>query len=229
MFLRFLLLLLIPKHFHPMISVEALLHCTKGTPESHARATPILETPAIQEQTCCIFLVDGSGSVTEDDFNCMTSFMIQVAEYAAETDTPTHLGVIQFSNDVQVEATPLLVDKDASQFRDVVLGMHRMNGGTNIALAVQKAGVLFKNMPLSKSRRVIALLTDGRVDSYQVREARDMVSRLADEEHIAVMHAFGVGRGVDKQELIRIISGACGEYEAINNYLPLLVLDDAPW
>lgn len=42
-----------------------------------------------------------------------------------------------------------------------------MNGGTNIALAVQKAGQLLK--PLGpRTRRVLALLTDGRIDSHQV-------------------------------------------------------------
>lgn len=45
---------------------------------------------------------------------------------------------------------------------------HRMNGGTNISLAVQKAGQLLK--PLGEAtRRVLVLLTDGRVDSHQVR------------------------------------------------------------
>ncbi len=42
-----------------------------------------------------------------------------------------------------------------------------MNGGTNIALAVQKAGQLLK--PLGpRTHRVLALLTDGRIDSHQV-------------------------------------------------------------
>ena len=44
---------------------------------------------------------------------------------------------------------------------------HRMNGGTNIALAVQKAGQLLK--PLGPAtHRVLVLLTDGRIDSHQV-------------------------------------------------------------
>lgn len=51
-------------------------------------------------------------------------------------------------------------------FEALMAGMGRMNGGTNIALAVQKAGQLLK--PLSPStRRVLVLLTDGRIDSHQ--------------------------------------------------------------
>jgi hypothetical protein len=45
-----------------------------------------------------------------------------------------------------------------------------MNGGTNISLAVQKAGQLLK--PLGEhARRVLVLLTDGRVDSHQASGA----------------------------------------------------------
>ena len=43
----------------------------------------------------------------------------------------------------------------------------RMNGGTNIAAAVAKAGSLLKS-EASTSRRVLVLLTDGRIDTYQV-------------------------------------------------------------
>ena len=43
-----------------------------------------------------------------------------------------------------------------------------MNGGTNIALAIQRAGQLLK--PLGPGvRRALVLLTDGRVDSHQAR------------------------------------------------------------
>lgn len=153
-----------------------------------------------------------------------------------------------------------------------------MNGGTNIALAVQKAGQLLK--PLGPAtHRVLALLTDGRIDSHQVgwvqgqqlprcspfasrvcnrthvprappdlpvapatplaarygfqrparptagpacptaclvllplllpqsREAADMAARLGDEQARVRLHAYGVGRGVDREELLRIIGG----------------------
>lgn len=42
-----------------------------------------------------------------------------------------------------------------------------MNGGTNISLAVQRAGQLLKPMA-PRMRRVLVLLTDGRIDSHQV-------------------------------------------------------------
>lgn len=42
-----------------------------------------------------------------------------------------------------------------------------MNGGTNIAAAIHRAGQLLRNSSES-CRRVLCLMTDGRVDRYQV-------------------------------------------------------------
>lgn len=52
----------------------------------------------------------------------------------------------------------------------------RMNGGTNIAVAVQRAGQLLKNADTPDSSRCVVLITDGRVDSYQAKEARQVGS-----------------------------------------------------
>lgn len=41
-----------------------------------------------------------------------------------------------------------------------------MNGGTNIALAIKQAGQLLKSED-ADAARVIILLTDGRVDTFQ--------------------------------------------------------------
>ena len=43
-----------------------------------------------------------------------------------------------------------------------------MNGGTNIAAAIQKSGQLFKRHADDDSLRIVVLVTDGRVDTYQV-------------------------------------------------------------
>ncbi|KAL4858206.1 hypothetical protein ACK3TF_001693 [Chlorella vulgaris] len=207
---------------------------------------------------CLVFLVDGSGSVTEEDFRVMTEFMLlavrsvaaggsgggggggeeaaaaaaTVGEAASAAPPRAKVAVIQFSNDVRVEQGPVEVDVPA--FEALMAGMGRMNGGTNIALAVQKAGQLLK--PLSPStRRVLVLLTDGRIDSHQAvllpaasREARDMAARLGDEQANVRLHAYGVGRGVDKQELLRICAARDPD-TAEDRYLALMVLDEAPW
>mmetsp|Transcript_29406 Transcript_29406/g.75007 ORF Transcript_29406/g.75007 Transcript_29406/m.75007 type:complete len:293 (-) Transcript_29406:1217-2095(-) len=55
--------------------------------------------------------------------------------------------------------------------------------------------------------RIVLLLTDGRVDGYQAREARATASRLCDELPGCVLAAFGVGRGVDRTEMLTIVGG----------------------
>ncbi|KAL4432544.1 hypothetical protein ABPG77_000481 [Micractinium sp. CCAP 211/92] len=180
-----------------------------------------------EAELCLVFLVDGSGSVTEEDFRVMTDFMLSaVRQLAAAPHGPrSRVAVVQFSNDVRVEQGPVPVD--VTQFETLMGNMHRMNGGTNIALAVQKAGQLLK--PLGpRTHRVLALLTDGRIDSHQSREAADMAARLGDEQAHVRLHAYGVGRGVDREELLRIIGGREPE-TAADRYLGLMVLDEAPW
>lgn len=54
-------------------------------------------------------------------------------------------------------------------FQSAVESMSRMNGGTNIALALAKAGQLLKAHTEEEGARTVVILTDGRVDSYQVR------------------------------------------------------------
>ncbi|KAL4436894.1 hypothetical protein ABPG75_004033 [Micractinium tetrahymenae] len=180
-----------------------------------------------EAELCLVFLVDGSGSVTEEDFRVMTDFMLSaVRQLAAAPHGPrSRVAVVQFSNDVRVEQGPVPVD--VAQFEALMGNMHLMNGGTNIALAVQKAGQLLK--PLGPcTHRVLALLTDGRIDSHQSREAAEMAARLGDEQACVRLHAYGVGRGVDREELMRIIGGREPE-TAADRYLGLMVLDEAPW
>jgi hypothetical protein len=55
------------------------------------------------------------------------------------------------------------------------------------------------------ARRVAVLLTDGRVDTHQATEAAVECARLADEQRAAIF-AFGVGRAVDDEALVRIIA-----------------------
>ncbi|PNH12224.1 Ankyrin repeat domain-containing protein [Tetrabaena socialis] len=115
------------------------------------------------------------------------------------------VAVVQFSNDVRVEAA--LAEADLEALGKVTREMVRMNGGTNMAVAVQKAGGLLKRDALPGAMRHVVLLTDGRVDSYQAHEARQMAEQLADEQRHVSLFAYGVGRGVDRAELLHVIGG----------------------
>uniref|UniRef100_A0A061RJK2 Collagen-related protein n=1 Tax=Tetraselmis sp. GSL018 TaxID=582737 RepID=A0A061RJK2_9CHLO len=174
-----------------------------------------------------LFLVDGSGSVTEDDFRHMTSFMAYAWRSIQTTFPEAKVGVVQFSNDVRVEVQPSNLSAD--DFDTCVAGMNRMNGGTNISAAIRKAGQLLGGTKGPGGHSSVVLLTDGRVDGYQASEAVEMAARLTDEVSGEVsMYAFGVGRGVDKAELLRII-GAGGRAADDSRYLGLCTYEDAPW
>jgi hypothetical protein len=58
-----------------------------------------------------------------------------------------------------------------------------------------------------------------------------MVGRLVDEQANIGLWAFGVGRGVDSAELMRIIEGPGDTFKGLGQerYLELCVRDDAPW
>lgn len=66
------------------------------------------------------------------------------------------------------------------------------------------------------------------VDGLAGREAVKMAERLADEQAHVSIFALGVGRGVEKTEMQKII-GVCGADKVAARYIPLYTLDEAPW
>jgi len=187
----------------------------------------VVEDPQAASERCVLFLVDGSGSVTEDDFHNMTSFMCFAWNSISFSCPSAKVGIVQFSNDVRVELQPTCLDADG--FNEHVTKMNRMNGGTNISAAIRKAGQILGGTKASNQHTAIILLTDGRVDGYQATEAVDIASRLADEVPGGVsLYAFGVGRGVDRGELLRIINAGGATIDE-SRYLGLCTCDDAPW
>lgn len=101
---------------------------------------PKMSSP--DNELAVVFLVDGSGSVAEEDFSTMVNF-IRAATSALQDAAPdSKVGVVQFSNEVKVEVPPQVVNEET--FHQTMNDMVRMNGGTNIAVAIQKAGQLLK-------------------------------------------------------------------------------------
>ncbi|MEW5299638.1 MAG: hypothetical protein WDW38_004313 [Sanguina aurantia] len=198
-----------------------------------------------------VFLLDGSGSVHEEDFTKMVEFVTEVTATLQASDPGCKVGVVQFSNDVKVEFTPGEGDDEAfqkalksmcshrlpvpaSMTASPVASQVRMNGGTNISVAIQKAGQLLKNHVDEDATRHVVLITDGRVDAYQSKEARQMAERLADEQRNVSLFAFGVGRGIDKTELLNIIGTSAGNESgsptaATERYLDLYVQEGPIW
>lgn len=56
----------------------------------------------------------------------------------------------------------------------------------------------------------------------------DIAERLVDEQGGVSIFAFGVGRGVDRAELDKIVN-VCGPRLADTRYMALCTHDEAPW
>eukprot|EP00227_Mantoniella_beaufortii_P014972 CAMPEP_0197591384 /NCGR_PEP_ID=MMETSP1326-20131121/13043_1 /TAXON_ID=1155430 /ORGANISM="Genus nov. species nov., Strain RCC2288" /LENGTH=474 /DNA_ID=CAMNT_0043156797 /DNA_START=111 /DNA_END=1531 /DNA_ORIENTATION=- len=175
---------------------DAAVHDGIATPPDTAALLEVL-VPEV------VFLIDGSGSVTDEDFSTMKAFLRQAGAVFLARHPDAKLGVVQFANDLRVERelTAFNTETEAGaveQWTATVDLLARMNGGTNFAAPLRKAEKMFGEVPLhlgARAARVVALVTDGRVDSYQAQEAVNRASRLSDVLDNFEMYAFGVGRG----------------------------------
>ena len=135
-----------------------------------------------------VFLLDGSGSVTEDDFACMKDFARRVVRGAPGAGGRVlRATVVQFSNDARTELGMQLWSP--AGFDEEMDRMSRMNGGTNFILALHEASKVLKQ-DLRRRREegfegpaehTVVMLTDGRIDAFQSREARRQIEYMADE------------------------------------------------
>ncbi|PNW75243.1 hypothetical protein CHLRE_12g518800v5 [Chlamydomonas reinhardtii] len=189
------------------VTEKAAAPWTKPCPEELRASVEKLATRLVGDvqQVNVVFLVDGSGSVNAEEFEAMLGFCVDASNQLAESVPNLQVAVVQFSNDVRVEVG--LAPLDSEALRKTTREMVRMNGGTNVAVALTKAGQLLKRDAAPDAMRHVVLLTDGRVDSYQAHEARQVADQLADEQRHVSLFAYGVGRGVDRAELLHIIGG----------------------
>lgn len=97
-----------------------------------------------------VFLVDGSGSVSDEDFAAIISFLQSASdllldeEEIEKDDVHCYAAVIQFSNEVRVERQ--LQKTSKIQFLNTIEKLERINGGTNISAPIAEAGrMLYAN------------------------------------------------------------------------------------
>lgn len=173
-----------------------------------------------------LFLLDGSGSVSPDDFAAMTGFVFKSVKAICAVVPTCKIGVMQFSNDVHVEV-PLGAHEEES-FGKAMTDMVRMNGGTSVAMAIQTASKHMQSNLPEAGRRTLILLTDGRIDDNQGKEAIAMARQWADAQADVSIYAFGVGCGVDRTELDKIVA-ACGCTDPDCRYMALAVHPESLW
>lgn len=205
--------------------------------ETEALLDELVE-PAVTGDCDCldvVFLLDGSGSVSHDDFVAMTGFVQGAARVLTGTRgtggggrsggsggadrplvCPVQTAIVQFSNDTQVELE--LGPHDFDTIQEATVAMERMSGGTNIAQPLMLAQTMMEDesrhpASLAPSRAVV-LLTDGRVDSYSARQSVERAQTMAGSLKGLRLYTLGVGRGVDCSHMLELVAagdaaGAC--------------------
>lgn len=190
-----------------------------------------------------VFLIDGSGSVSPEEFQASIRFIIKAAKEVRQMlRGDVKVSVVQFSSGARVEyplEEEMEIETQDEGFARIVNGIARIGGGTYLNDAFVVAGKIFKaaasRFPLAAHAAV--LICDGRIDSAQAREAKQMTQQLADEHHPS-MFAFGVGRGVEKEQLEDVIAPCAPNPEThagrkymapSERYMDLFYKLDGPW
>jgi len=112
------------------------------------------ELPPAPPPCQIVYLIDGSGSVSDEDFGEMRTFVQSSAhtlcgrlQGSPGNAAAGKVGVIQFSHDPHTEL-PLTALGDGSDLAGVLDKMARINGGTNIEAALSAASSLFSKASL---------------------------------------------------------------------------------
>mmetsp|Transcript_15681 Transcript_15681/g.15810 ORF Transcript_15681/g.15810 Transcript_15681/m.15810 type:complete len:400 (+) Transcript_15681:54-1253(+) len=146
-------------------------------------------------------LIDGSSSVTEDDFRAMRRFARSTVCSLNLCERNAAFGVIQFNQIPRVELA--LSDITSEKVLETVDKLEQMMGSTDIAAPVKRAVQLLAEVQAHD--KVMILLTDGQTHSEEIRQTQIQAVRGATDYGLR-MFALGVGRDVDEVGLGRVVS-----------------------
>eukprot|EP00871_Galdieria_phlegrea_P005713 jgi/Galph1/629/GphlegSOOS_G5421.1 len=144
---------------------------------------------------CIAILIDGSSSVTEEDFTAMKEFCRALLASLRLTHPVSQASIIQFNQYPRVEAG--LSDVSKPGIMDTVEKLEQMMGSTDIATPIRRAHQILATAHRD-SHKVIILMTDGQTHAEEF-ELSIQEARKSYEELSASFYAFGVGRDVDEQ------------------------------
>ncbi|KAL1263910.1 hypothetical protein QQF64_004265, partial [Cirrhinus molitorella] len=167
------------------------------------------------------FLLDGSGSVDDKDFNKMKSFVIEMIKSFIDHDT--QFAIAQFSSDCTIHEEFKQI-KNIKVWEYAVSLIHQKNGGTYTATAIKQ---LVKELFVSKggarpsASKILVVITDGESNDYSLTEA----VQQAQAKNIT-RYAIGVGNAFnddDATKELEIIASTkkhvfkVTDFDALNN------------
>lgn len=179
-------------------------------PFSSSSPRSIMAGPvAVDSTIAVVLLVDGSSSVTEDDFTAQRNFCTQLVDSLRETHRNSSVAVLQFNQYPKIHSGLTSVHKPA--ILEAIDGMQQMMGSTDIAAPIRRARQMLAEDG-SPGQKAIVLITDGQTHSDELRDA-EREARQAGVDSGARLFALGVGRDVDEAGLRRV---ACGTSHAMD-------------
>lgn len=159
-------------------------------------------------------MIDGSGSIAEQDFEEMKKFMISIVEDFDISPSKVHVGVAQYSDKYRVEFA-LKTHRDKRALKDNIEKIPKLGGNTYIgnALTLTDATLLspFGNNSRVKEgiRQVLLVITDGVSHDQVAIPAQTLRKKGID------IYAIGVGN-VDETQLLQIAGSPERKFSVTN-------------
>ena len=142
-----------------------------------------------------IFVIDASGSITEDKFR--NKLCKYVADAVADFKGDIKTGVVVYSSRV---GTTIPIQNNSSRLVQSIRGLPYIGDGTNTAGAIETAkDLLFDKQPRIK---VMAVLTDGASDSPSATSEKATAAKKAGIR----IYAIGIGADASQSEIKAIAS-----------------------
>lgn len=173
---------------------------------SSASPCSVISRPAPMGCLSVVVLVDGSSSVTEDDFSAMKEFAHSMVNNIRSTNPDASVALVQFNQYPKVEVSLTNVCK--SKLASCITNMEQHMGSTDIASPIRRARQILSEEALPGERAII-LLTDGQTHADELQESEREAEKAA-EEVCARLFTLGVGRDVDEAGLSRVAKASGG-------------------
>ena len=142
-----------------------------------------------------VLVIDGSGSISEDDWNLqLSSYAAVVADSTVvPQDGTVAIGVVQFSTAAQTEYDLAIINSqaDADALAAAITGMTQLGSMTSIGSGIYLASDMLNAFGNNDPRQVIDVSTDGinNTSPSPYTAAPDVVAN----ENIDAVNALGIG------------------------------------
>lgn len=141
------------------------------------------------------FLIDGSGSISEEDFDEARQWVLDVVDTLKPNDRPIPLKIIivQFSDEAVIEVEQVVYDSAD----EVYISFEQMAGRTNTYSALEFVNNEVYSRMGDNTFKLLITMTDG-----DATDARNEVEIEWARAHFDMMYAVGVGHDAHHDKLI---------------------------